>query len=108
MAARHWDLFTGTSAPYEQMADVLRRALRFVARVRREYPNGESVAVTHGDVVACLILWAKGVAPTVANKLQLASMGLPDGYPAPASVTTLVWEPSAESALPRVEYLSPH
>ena len=61
---RSWDIYSGVPAGYEQPEDVLRRTLKFVAKIRRRYAGQHVVAVTHGDVIAFIILWAHGVPVT--------------------------------------------
>ncbi len=89
MVARHWDLYTETGAEYEQPADVLHRVQTYIHEVRYRYPTGRVVAVTHGDIIAFTILWAKGAPVTFAQKQNLSSLGIPDNYPAYASITEI-------------------
>lgn len=89
--ARADDVYTGAGPGYEQPFDVLARMLRFVQRVRRRFPGKHTAAVTHGDPIAFLALWAGGREVIPANKTRLAPLGIAGGYPATGSVTTLIF-----------------
>jgi broad specificity phosphatase PhoE len=105
---RHWDLYTGSGPEYEQPEDVLLRTLRFVAQVRRQHNGGHIAAATHGDVLAWLILWAKGVPARPANKSQIPRLlDVTDSYPAPASIITLEYRTISPDEIPDVTYLNP-
>ncbi len=101
---RQWDIYSGSPAGYEQPGDVLNRALKFVARMRRHYPGQHILAVTHGDLIAFLFLWAQGVPITQRNKQDLRPWGLADAYPAPGSITSLKFETSSPTDKPAIEY----
>lgn len=105
LEAQNWDIYTGFAAPYEQPGDVLRRVRRFVARVRRQYPEQHIVAVTHGDPIVFLMLWARH-APL--NRPGLLELGLPEVYPAPASVTTFTYKTHAADEIPDWNYIRPY
>lgn len=102
--ARRGDIYTGTPEPFEQPADVFRRSQRFIASVRKKYPGRHTVAVTHGDIIVFMVLWAKSRALTAQNKLRLAEVGISGGYPAPASITTLAYLTDDPDERPRVSY----
>ncbi|MFU8855819.1 MAG: histidine phosphatase family protein [Deferrisomatales bacterium] len=101
------DVYTGAGPGFEQPADVLARVLRFVARTRRCFLGAHTAAVTHGDPIAFLALWAGGREITPANKLGLAPLGIEGGYPATGSVTTLIFPSSAADERPALEYRRP-
>jgi len=105
--ARADDVYTGAGPGYEQPADVLARVLRFVARTRRRFPGAHVAAVTHGDPIAFLALWAGGREITPANKLRLAPLGITGGYPATGSVTTLVFASDDPGERPALEHRRP-
>jgi broad specificity phosphatase PhoE len=69
MKAQNWDIYTGFAAPYEQPGDILSRVRRFIAKGRRQYPGQHIVAVTHGDPIVFLMLWARD-APVNRSGLQ--------------------------------------
>ena len=66
-----------------------------------------SLAVTHGDPIAFLLLWAKGFPLEPGSKEKLATLDLSDNYPATASITTFTYN-SAMADLPKIEYLRPY
>jgi probable phosphoglycerate mutase len=109
LEARKWDVYTGTPPPYEQPANVLARTWAFVANIRAAHAGQHIVAVTHGDVVSFLILWAHGM-PTcaVSYKEALAEVGIPDDYPLPASITTLIYTSRSADEIPALEHIVPY
>lgn len=56
---RNFDLYTGTPKPYEQPKNILDRVNQFIDEVRLGHSGQEIVAVTHGDVIAFLLLQKK-------------------------------------------------
>jgi len=105
--ARRGDIYTGVADVYEQPEDIVRRALTFIRRVRSTASGGRVAAVTHGDVVTFMVLWAKGYALTPGNKTRLLQTGYPEAYPAHASITTLTYETAAVEEKPAVAYSRP-
>jgi broad specificity phosphatase PhoE len=97
---RGWDLYTGNQSPHESVEDILRRMLRFTAKVRQRYAGQETVAVTHGDPIGFLMLWAQGRPVTAANKAPLYRE-----YLAVGSITTFLFH--TEQKLPKLEYTVP-
>jgi probable phosphoglycerate mutase len=102
------DVYTGTSPPFEQPVDIVNRAQKFVRRIRKRFAGRQVAAVTHGDTITFMILWAKGLALEPAYKGKLAPFGIPDGYPAPASITTFAFKTDAPDELPRITYVRPY
>jgi len=100
--AINWDLYSGTSAPYEQPVDIFNRALRFIRQARIRYPGQQIVAVTHADIIVFLTLWAHGYAINYQNKSLIERRQIATQFPSPASVTSLSWEPTTEK--PEFEY----
>jgi broad specificity phosphatase PhoE len=100
--ARQWDIFSGNRPPHETANDVLSRGLRFLRLARREHPQAEVVAVTHGDVIALLMLWARGTPFEPEDRLPLYSH-----YLATGSITTLSFETQEPDECPKLTYLSP-
>jgi broad specificity phosphatase PhoE len=94
----HWDVYAGIPANYEQPGDVLARALKFVTAVRRKFPRECVLAVTHGDLIYFLTLWAKG--------LPLAGKNDQTVYPAPASISSFIFE-GQDSGKPEYSYYRP-
>lgn len=105
LAARGWDIYTAFEAPYEQPGDILRRVQRFVARVRRQYPEQHVVTVTHGDPIVFMMLWARN---KPATRQGLADLGLPESYLAPASITSFIYKTSSKDEVPDFEYVRPY
>lgn len=102
--ALHGDVYTGVGPPYEQPADIVRRALKFFNRVRRQHAGRSVAAVTHGDVIVFAMLWAAGLAPTPRHKAQLHTLGFAGGYPATGSLTTFVFRTDSPHELPEVRF----
>lgn len=91
MAARKWDLHTGVAPEYEQPFHILARVQRFLAEVRRLYPGQLTLAVTHRAVIAFTVMWAGGLAPADQHRGRLVELGISDGYPFPASISSLIY-----------------
>lgn len=102
VAERDWDVYNGNEPPYEQSVDVLARAQQLVAEVRQQYIGQHVAAVTHGDVIAFMMLWAKGMSITPKHKQVLYQ-----GYLAPASITTFVYQTMLRAEVPSIEYRTP-
>ncbi len=106
LRANGWDVYSGAPAPYEQPADVLRRTLRFLYKVFRQYSGQQVVAVTHMDAIQWVTLWALNAPVTVESRTHFAELGLPAGFPAdmrgfpaPASLTTIALQEDGQAAL---------
>ncbi|MBT8339044.1 MAG: histidine phosphatase family protein [Desulfatitalea sp.] len=104
---RDGDIYTGQDACYEQPDDLFRRTAAFLLMARLNHPGGQVVAVTHGDVVTFSVLWAKGWPLIPKNKTRLRQAGFPTGYPAHASVTTLIFQTADDDERPEVDYVQP-
>ena len=102
-----WDVYAGTGPPYEQPADLVARTLRFVAQVRAAHPGRHVVAVTHGDVVAFTLLWAAGWPVEAQNRRSIVRLGVTGGYPAHASIVTLLYRTADPGEHPSFEYVVP-
>ena len=101
---RGWDIYSGAPATYEQPLDVLTRAKKFVTIIRRRFAGQQVIAVTHGDLIAFLILWACEVAVNPKNKQDLRGCGLKDKYPARCSITTFEFKTAAPDERPSIVY----
>jgi probable phosphoglycerate mutase len=101
------DVYSGAAAGYDQPADILRRARKFMDRMRQQYPGRHVVAVSHGDVIAFSILWAAGLPLDPQNRTKLTGAGIKDAYPAHASITTFHFVSQAPEALPAIDYQNP-
>jgi broad specificity phosphatase PhoE len=98
------DVYTGCGPPFEQPQDVLARVQTFARRVRRLHAGGRVAAVTHGDAITFMVLWAGNLAVIPDNKRRLQLAGIHDGYPATASVTTLTYRSDRPEERPTVTY----
>lgn len=107
MEQRNYDLYTDSPSPYEQPQDIVKRAREFMRWTRHELTGERVAAVTHGDVIAFTILWAKGV-PLLPNERHFQRFGFPDQYPATASLTTLTFKTDDPDEVPQVSYLRPY
>ena len=103
LAERGWPVYAGSEPPFEQPQDVLHRVQRFVAEARQQWAGHELAAVTHGDVIAVTMLWAKGIPPSPGDMVSLYL-----NYVAPASVTTFTYLSTLESEMPSIEYSKPY
>ena len=101
------DIYTGAGNGYEQPSDVFARAHKFFNRMLKQYEGEQVAAVTHGDVVTFTVLWALGEALVPRNKTRLKAAGYPVGYPAHASVTSLIFNQPDTDDRPRVAYRQP-
>ena len=105
--ARNGDVYSGGDGCGEQPQDIVDRTRRFIHRVGRKYTGGQVAAVTHGDVITFIVLWARGFDPTPQNKNRLMSAGYPVAYPAHASITTLTYRSASPEEKPRIAYCVP-
>lgn len=98
------DVYSGAASPYEQPQDIIRRVQKFVRRIRQYFAGRQVVAVTHGDVITFMLLWANDLPPTPTYKRHLSVAGLSDRYPATASMSTLVYRTSSIDERPLIVY----
>jgi broad specificity phosphatase PhoE len=106
--ARNGDVYTGAAACFEQPQDVVARIRKFIRNMRRRYPGGRIAAVTHGDIITFMVLWARDMPTTPHNKTRLLKAGYPSAYPAHASITTLTFQTTDEEERPAIDYLLPY
>lgn len=102
LAERNWDVYSGTEQPYEQPMDILNRAHIFMRQTRSKYFEKNVVAVTHGDVIAFMVLWAKQLPITPQEKQALYKSFLT--Y---ASISSFTYETSEVTEIPKFEYFQP-
>jgi broad specificity phosphatase PhoE len=105
--ARNGDVYSGGNGGSEQPLDIVHRTRRFIHRVGRQYTGGQVAAVTHGDVITFIVLWARGFDPTPRNKNRLLQAGYPVAYPAHASITTLTYRAASPEEKPGMTYCVP-
>jgi broad specificity phosphatase PhoE len=111
----HFDLYTGSEPPYEQPRDIRRRVLSFIADMREKHANQAIAAVTHGDIVVAMFMYAHGadendIGRSRDEKLRnrLLDMGLPEAYPATASLSRLTFHTDDPDEVPEYLYIKPY
>lgn len=107
LEAREWDLYSGTPPPYEQPGDILSRLHRFIRQAAAAHPGKEVIGVTHGDVVAFALMWGFGRPVIPGEKNNFQQLGLPDAYPATASITTLLIDQLPPAQPVQLSYKNP-
>lgn len=105
--ALNGDVYTAGDACTEQPHDIVLRTRRFIHRVGKQYTGGQVAAVTHGDVITFMVLWAKGFDLIPQNKTRLLRAGYPVAYPYHASVTTLTYPSAYPEEKPQISYTAP-
>ena len=108
MADRNWDLYTGTSDEFEKPGDIINRVQPFLYSLRHKYSGQQLALITHGDVIAFTLLWVYNRELLPQNKHTLDTLGINDDYPAPASITNLIYSLGDPSATPQLEYIKPY
>lgn len=107
LTSRNFDMYSDTQAPYEQPVDIQNRALDFMRFVCKTYPNQEVVAVSHGDVLVFTYMFAKQAELDLDTKSNLMALGLPEDYPATASVLSFTFAED-DTSIPTVRYTRPY
>jgi broad specificity phosphatase PhoE len=109
----NFDLYTGNEAPYEQVRDLRRRLHNFLNEMRQKHRGQEIAAITHGDLVVAAFMYALqqnendiGRTRTQANRIE--ALGLPEVYPATASISKLIYHSDAIDEVPEYFYLRPY
>jgi broad specificity phosphatase PhoE len=102
--ARNWNIYSDTQAPFEQPIDVFNRSASFIRKTIREFPGKQIIAVTHADVIVFLLLWVHGYEVNYPNKSLIEHKKIDIPFPAPASVTTLIFQD--EKKHPNFEYFN--
>lgn len=108
LEAAGWDLYCNIDGDYEQPADIVARTLAFMAQARRERAGEEIAAVTHGDLIAFMIMIARGDMPQAGVKVDFTAYGLSEIYPATASITSFTYQTDAEDEIPVFTYRRPY
>ena len=99
-----WDVYSGNETPFEKPGDILLRAQQFVHDMLYRYGGQHVVAVTHGDLIAFMVLWAKGMPVTPKARLLLYR----GEHLAHASITTFVYQTVSQQEIPAMEYMIPY
>jgi len=105
--SRNGDVYTGTDPNYEQPEDILLRVQKFLFRTRRAFRGKHVVAVTHGDIILFMMLWASYLSTTPLNKKKFTTLGILKEYPAVSSITTFSYSTSAKDERPSIAYFNP-
>jgi broad specificity phosphatase PhoE len=105
--SRNGDVYTGIDSKYEQPEDILLRVQKFLFRMRRTFPGKHVVAVTHGDIILFMMLWASHVSTTPLNKKRFTTIGVLKEYPAVSSITTFSYSTSTKDERPSIAYFNP-
>lgn len=108
LEAMAWDLYSDTTEPYEQPADILQRLHQFFRAVTIAYPGREIIGVTHGDVVAFALMWGLGKPIIAGGKNNFEAQGWPDPYPATASISTFLIAQPPPAPPDSVTYRNPY
>lgn len=104
-----FDLYRDVQPPYELPPALLARTRDFIAQMRKDYAGQEVAAVTHGDIVVFMFLFTRSIAPTEWHeKYRLADHGLPERYPATASISTFRYQTDDPEEVPVYSYLRPY
>jgi broad specificity phosphatase PhoE len=101
---KNMDVYSGAPEKFEQPGDVIGRMLKFLAVVRKKYAGRSIVAVSHGDPIMFLSLWANRFPITVENKQRISTLIPGFQYPEPASITSLSFATTDKEELPSVGY----
>ncbi len=102
-----WNFYRAVSPPYETPADVLARVVRFFDFARQNHPGQHIVGVSHADPIAFAVMWGCGLPPSADERKRLEGCGIPEGYPAPASVSTFTFD-AAGGNLIGFHYICPY
>ena len=97
---REFDVYTGVGLEFEQPEDVLARARKFIFGVLTGHNGQNIVAVSHGDLIAFLLLWANRIECKPVNKT-----GLYKKYLKPGSIFIFSFETKEKVELPKVQYV---
>jgi len=104
----NFDLYSGTEPPHEQPGDIRRRVRAFIAEMRRTYEGQEIAAVTHGDIVVAMFMFAMHQDENDIGRGRLDTLGLPERYPVTASINTLIYHTPHDDEIPQYQYHRPY
>jgi broad specificity phosphatase PhoE len=110
------DIYDGNEHPYEQPRDLRRRLLNFITEVRSKHSGGTVACVTHGDVVVSAFLYAHNQHENDIGRSRhrpndwhrLSELGLPERYPATASLSKIVFATDDAAERPTYTYMRPY
>jgi len=113
LEAINFDLYDGNEPPHEQPRDIRKRLVDFLNEMRKKHANQKIIAVSHGDIVVSSFMFSKkqdandiGRTRTQVNRIQ--SLGLPEIYPATASISTLTFTGNDPDEIPSYSYQRPY
>ena len=101
------DVYTGIGPEYEQPKDILLRVQKFLFRMRHSFPEKHVVAVTHGDVILFMMLWASRLSVTPFNKKRFTTLGTIKEYPVVSSICTFSYSTGSKDERPSIAYFNP-
>lgn len=108
LQAINYDMYSGIEPPYEEPKDLRRRLLDFIAEMRRTHAGQAIAAVSHGDIVVVGFLFAKQQPENTIGRNELEALGLPERYPATASISILTYHTAADDEVPDYTYVRPY
>ena len=103
---RNGDVYSGVDSKYEQPEDILLRVQKFLLRIRRAFNEKHVVAVTHGDIILFMLLWASHLSTTPLNKKKFRTLGILKEYPATSSITTFSYSTRIKDERPSIAYFN--
>lgn len=95
-----WNLYENLEDGYERAEDIMSRVQKFTAQMRKKHAGQEIVAVTHGDIVLFVQMWARNLP---LNHVARRSI---QPYPATASINSLIFHDGRNQ--PDFEFRVPH
>jgi broad specificity phosphatase PhoE len=105
--SRGGDVYTGIDPEYEQPEDIIKRVQKFLSRTRRRFYGKHVVAVTHGDVILFMVLWASNFPLTPYYKEKFTALGIMEEYPATSAITTFCYSTDLTDERPSIAYFNP-
>ncbi|MDW8171631.1 MAG: histidine phosphatase family protein [Anaerolineae bacterium] len=84
-----FEVYEGNQPPYETLDAIRARLRAFIEDMRQRHVGQTIAAVTHGDLVVLAFLMAVGYLGQDIGRTKLISLGLPERYPATASLLRL-------------------
>jgi broad specificity phosphatase PhoE len=104
----NFDLYTGSEDPHEQPHHLRRRLRSFVNEMRKKYAGQEILAVSHGDMVVTMFMFAMQQEEHDLGRGRLETLGLPERYPVTASVNSFTYQTDDEDEIPLYQYHRPY
>ena len=102
------DIYSGIDSIYEQPEDLVNRIQIFIRETLWKYAGENILAITHGDIIAYLILWNKGASLSPINNQMLSEFNISDNYPQHASITLLRFKTTKSDEIPDLKYVRPY